>query len=395
MYFKQLQENTKPWMPVALLLIGLLTVNGVAIALFVDSRKVSSLGSVTDAQIEGATATTINALGRLEPEGEITRLSASTINQRLAEVLVSEGDVVKVGQIIAISDGLKIRQAALNEAEAKLQSARARLATVQAGKSTGDISAQKNKVTVVEAQWLGDVATQKSKIASLETELSSAKADYRRYEQLYRAGAISASTFQLEAVEVESLQEQLRGEAIALERITLAGQAQTQSERNILESVSEVRSVEIAEAKAIVAEAEALRRKAIAELELSYVRSPIEGQIISLYAKAGEIVSNRGIAGIGKTQQMYAVAEIYETDIRHIRVGQEVTLMSEYGGFAGELEGQVEQIGLQISRPGTANDDPNAAADVRVVEIKIKLNPEASERVKHLSKLQVRASIQI
>lgn len=92
---------------------------------------------------------------------------------------------------------------------------------------------------------------------------------------------------------------------------------------------------------------------------------------------------------------MYAIAEVYETDIRHLQVGQKATLVSEYGGFTGELEGSVEHIGLQIDKPGTANDDPTAAADVRVIEVKIRLVPKDSEKVKHLNKLQVRASIQI
>jgi HlyD family secretion protein len=116
---------------------------------------------------------------------------------------------------------------------------------------------------------------------------------------------------------------------------------------------------------------------------------------LNLHAKAGETIGSLGIAEIGQTQQMYAVAEVYETDIRYIQLGQKATLSSEFGGFFGELTGTVDQIGLQIGRPGTVNRDPSAVSDVRVVQVKIRLNPEDSKKVKHLNQLQIRASIQI
>ncbi|MEH1966345.1 hypothetical protein [Nostoc sp.] len=50
---------------------------------------------------------------------------------------------------------------------------------------------------------------------------------------------------------------------------------------------------------------------------------------------------------------------------------------------------------MQIDQPGIVNDDPSAKADVRIVKVKIRLDPNDSERVRTLNKLQVRASIQI
>ncbi|NES83258.1 MAG: HlyD family efflux transporter periplasmic adaptor subunit, partial [Moorea sp. SIO2B7] len=125
------------------------------------------------------------------------------------------------------------------------------------------------------------------------------------------------------------------------------------------------------------------------------VRSPIDGQILSLNTKVGEIVGSQGLATIGKTQQMYVIAEVYESDIRYVQEGQKAVIVSEFGGFEGELSGQVEQIGLQIEKPGIVNNDPAAQTDVRVVKVKIKLEPADSERVKTLNKLQVRVSIEL
>ncbi len=47
---------------------------------------------------------TVTALGRLEPRGKVIKLSPSTLTQgsRVERLLVKEGDMVKIGQIIAI-----------------------------------------------------------------------------------------------------------------------------------------------------------------------------------------------------------------------------------------------------------------------------------------------------
>lgn len=136
-------------------------------------------------------------------------------------------------------------------------------------------------------------------------------------------------------------------------------------------------------------------RKAEVDLESSYVKAPVAGQILSINAKVGEVVGSGGIVDIGQTQQMYVVSEVYESDIQYVKIGQEATIVSEYGGFTGEIKGVVDRIGLQIDRPEIVNDDPSAKADVRIVKVKIRLHPHDSERVRTLNKLQVRASIQV
>jgi HlyD family secretion protein len=81
-----------------------------------------------------------------------------------------------------------------------------------------------------------------------------------------------------------------------------------------------------------------------------YVRSPVAGQILKINTRVGEQVNtSQGIVELGRTQQMYAIAEIYETDVGKIRVGQRASIISEHGGFAGAVHGTVDHIGLQIN----------------------------------------------
>ena len=90
---------------------------------------------------------------------------------------------------------------------------------------------------------------------------------------------------------------------------------------------------------------------------------------------------------------MYVVAQVDETNISRVRLGQRATITS--GGFSGQLRGTVSQIDLQISQKDVFSSTRTSDLNVRVVEVKIRLNPTDSERVKALSNLQVEVAINI
>jgi HlyD family secretion protein len=122
-----------------------------------------------------------------------------------------------------------------------------------------------------------------------------------------------------------------------------------------------------------------------AELELTVVRAPLSGRVLKIHAHQGERVAMDGIAEIGNTDEMYAVAEVYESDIGRVRVGQRASVTSR--AFSGEIQGTVEHIGWKIGKMDVLNTDPAAKTDARVVEVKIRLDD--STRVAQLTNLQV------
>ena len=132
-------------------------------------------------------------------------------------------------------------------------------------------------------------------------------------------------------------------------------------------------------------------RQAQAELEYSVVRSPIDGQVLTIHTRAGERVGAEGIAELARTSQMYAIAEVYETDVTKVRVGQQATINTT--ALAAPLKGTVERIGMKIGKRDVLATDPAADTDARVVEVHIRLDDSAA--VAGLTNLKVEVRIDL
>jgi HlyD family secretion protein len=151
--------------------------------------------------------------------------------------------------------------------------------------------------------------------------------------------------------------------------------------------------VDVRAAEAEVASAIASARQMRADLELAYVRAPIAGEVFKIYTKPGEATNTKGLLEIGQNDRMVAVAEIYESDIGKIKIGQLANITSETGAFTGKIRGTVSQIGLQIAKKDVLNTDPAADADSRVVEVKLSLDPSDSNQVRGLTNSKVEVKI--
>jgi HlyD family secretion protein len=166
--------------------------------------------------------------------------------------------------------------------------------------------------------------------------------------------------------------------------------ADTQLERQISLSRSAVVSeTQLDQAKLDVQTARADRTAAIADLDQAQIKSPIDGQILEIHAYPGERIGDDGFLELGQTQTMYVVAEVYETDIGKVKIGQRATISSD--ALPTELNGQVERIGLKIGKKDVFDNDPVAKADARVVETYILL--DNSDAVARFTNLQVDVSI--
>lgn len=193
---------------------------------------------------------------------------------------------------------------------------------------------------------------------------------------------------------IETGRSQINQAQAMLKQKAETGQAQINQAKANLDQIAEVRPEDVQAAQAAVESAIATKQKAQVDLNLSYVKAPISASVLKVHTRQGERINTQnGIVELGRTDQMYAIAEVYETDIAKVRNGQRATVTSPV--FAGTLEGKVARIGKQIGKKDVLNTDPAADTDARVVEVRIRLNPESSKKVAALTNLQVEVKIEI
>jgi HlyD family secretion protein len=349
----------------------------------------------TESVLESPEDEPIAALGRLEPQGKVVNIAANptAAGSRISEIFIQDGDQIEAGQIIATLDNNTQHRAALAEAKRNVEIAQAKFAQVKAGAKTGELEAQKATIARLKAKNVGEINAQQARIARLEAELSNAEEELQRARSLLQAGAISASELDNQRTLAETYRQEVSEAQNVLTQILTAGQEEIREAEANLDRIAEVRPVDLQLAQAEINGAIAAAERAEAELALTQVKSPIDGQILQVHVKPGEIVGQAGVATLGKTDQMYVIAEVHETDINRVEINQKAQIFSEYGGFDGKLRGLVEQIGLQIHRNSLYDPNPGTQSDARVVEVIIRLEPEDSERVQALTNLQVRAII--
>lgn len=180
-----------------------------------------------------------------------------------------------------------------------------------------------------------------AKVARWQAELDNALAEERRTDELFRDGIASVST------------------------------------RDAWHMKAGVAHASLAQAKA--------------DLDLAVVRAPFAGQVLEIYTRAGEKVGADGIAELAMTNAMYTIAEVYETDIQRVRVGQRATMTS--AALHTALHGSVELIHRKVGKRDVLNVDPAARTDARVVEVEIRLDPGQDEAM-GLTNLEVDVAIE-
>lgn len=331
----------------------------------------------------------ISALGRLEPQGEIIEVSAPALLEgaKVEKLLVGQGERVKTGQVIAILDNNKRLRRALELAIRNWDVARIKLAQVKAGAKAGEIVAQTSRIGQLQRELDGQVASQRLSIKKLDYEMKNAQMECKRYSSLFSSGAVSASQRDNICLLADTTyQQRMEGQA-QLQRTRLTLTQQINQARASLAAIAEVRPIDVAVANAEVEAALANVKQAEANLALSLVRSPRNGQILKVITKAGEKVGNGGIVELGNTDQMTVVSEVYETDVHRVKVGQRASINGQ--GLAGQLTGVVNEVGLKVGKKDMLGTDPAAASDARVVEVKIKLSPQSSSQARTLTNMQV------
>ena len=193
---------------------------------------------------------------------------------------------------------------------------------------------------------LADLAAVNARISTVDRSIAMQRREVSRYRDAAREGAASMVLLEEKQDELEKFEGQRR------------------------EALAERRGVEV-------------------DLKDSQLRSPIDGTVLRIYSRPGERPGSDGILAVGASDRMEAIAEVYESDIGRIRLGQIASLINENGGFTGNLKAEVVRISPQIRQRDVLSTDPTGDADARIVEVRLALSPEDAKRVQQLSGLKV------
>ncbi|MGY6529211.1 MAG: HlyD family efflux transporter periplasmic adaptor subunit [Cyanobacterium sp.] len=418
-------DNGKKWIILSAIL-GLITLMGSAIYVIQRTNSQSQSDESTSPSV--ATIEAVSALGRIEPEGDVVLVAASPAmaGAKVKSLLVSQGDFVLQGDIIAITTDYDTKQAELDRARRDLEVAQANLAIINAGAREGQINAQQATIQRLQAQ----IATQRevdnarlsrlraqitserverqATVDRLQAELANAQNELRRYQDLVRDGVVSQSEFETRELTFKAAQKRfqeseatyqktintLNAEITEVEAVTQQNirtlTQQINEAQGRLEEIREVRGVDVAASEAEVRRAMAGVNQAQVELELTQIKAPINGKILEIKAREGENIDNaQGVVEMANIDQMLVIAEVYETDIGKVEIGQEATIESENNTFRDQIRGNVVQISSKIGKKDVLETDPAASIDARVVEVKIAVNPEYNDIINSLIYSQV------
>ena len=299
----------------------------------------------------------IGALGRLEPKSRVLHINAPSVLEpaMIEQLFVDVGDHVSAGQLLARLDSHQREVADEASARATLNLAETKLARVLAGAKTGDIVA---KQALVE---------------QTQSRLELAKKKLDRAQKLAASKAMSADDLDM-----------ARTEMITEERALRQHEA-------TLTALKEIRSVDVDYAQAEIEQARAALQRAEADVAVTKINSPIDGVVLKINTRIGERVRSDGLLELGDTSEMDVVAEVHETDIIRVELGQlaEINLRN----WGETLQGQVIGKGRLVGRMDVLSNDPVDDTDARVVEVRIRLDKSSSELVAGMSYARVEVMI--
>jgi HlyD family secretion protein len=331
--------------PLILGTIALIAVGGGGIYLQQQQAGQQTAKAQSIAAATQSVSTTVTALGKLAPKGEIIKLSAPTSSEgvKIDKLLVEEGATVKAGQLIAILDSQGRFQAAVNEAKAKVSVAQASLVKVKAGAKQGEINAQKSTIMRLQAEQVTNIEAQKATVAKLVAEtttqievqksiiakivaettnqtevqigaiaearagLVNAQAEDKRYATLYGQGAVSASSGDSKRLNLQTSQQKVNQAQANLKRIESSGKQQLVEAQANLRRIQTSGQQQIIEAQANLRKIETSAQQLVKESQFTLNRI---AEVRPIDVMSAEADVNSAIASLKRSEENLAQAYI-------------------------------------------------------------------------------------
>ena len=282
----------------------------------------------------------------------------------------------------------------LDDADARigLQSAEAALA--DAVRAVRGLYVGVGQSGAVVAQRTADIERARQESARAEAELVRARDDFRRKEALYRDKFISADALQTARTALQAA-EAVRAAAQA--GIAEAGSALQGAREQKLGADLQVDRTSL-ETHPRVAAAAAKVREAYLALRRTRILAPASGHIARRKVQLGERVApGAALMAVIPANQLWVDANFKETELGNVRIGQPVSLTSDFWGKAVEYHGKVQGLaagtGAAFSVLPAQNASGNWIKIVQRLAVRIALDPAPMDQHPLRVGLSMRASI--
>ncbi|HTS75335.1 MAG TPA: HlyD family secretion protein [Bryobacteraceae bacterium] len=345
-------------------------------------------------------------------DGEIYAISAR-VSGHAMEVPVEDEQLVKAGDVLFKLDpkdyqvAVERAKADLADAVAALQSSRTDVPITSVTTTSTLAGARSGKADSVAAlsgaeQQLGGararLATAEANVRVAEANYSKAAADLKRYEMLVSKDEISKQQYDQASAEADAARATLDAQKAqvmeARQNISAAEKAVEQARARVEQSDASVaaamtgpQQVKVTEARVQSAEARVEQQQAAvaqAELNLEYttVVAPVSGVIARKTLEVGNNVApGQQLMAIIPLEGIWVTADFKETQLRHMKVGQRVTIKVD--AYDREYTGKVLRIagasGARMSLLPPENATGNYVKVVQRIPVRIALDPGQNE----------------
>ncbi len=278
-------------------------------------------------------------------KGKTTVLS-SQINGYVKDVLVSDFDHVKKGQVLMHIDATTYDQK-VTQAEAGVDQAQ------------NNLSNQTQSI----AQRKADIVAAEAKVKQARAAYQLSKAQQQRYQQLGDTGAASKS-------------EQDKAFADTQNNLALLQQAQA----NVLVAQEALKTAQVAETglKAQVTNAAAQLDQAQTTKNYSSIIAPMDGQLGEVNPRVGQYVAAGTQLLYLIPQQTWVTANFKETQIANMKIGQKAWFTVDalnHQKFTGHVEQISPAAGSEFSVLKADNATGNFTKVVQRIAVRIAIDP--------------------
>jgi membrane fusion protein (multidrug efflux system) len=259
-------------------------------------------------------ATTNNAF----VEADLVTVSP-LVSGHVKTVLVDEGDLVKEGQLLMeIEDTEYLKQVQLKESQVE-----------QARKELDRANPGLTYLTITSPE---EIRKAEHALKADQAELERIEKDYVRFKTLYKSEAIAGSKLDDITTAMRKMKDKVEASKASLKQAQALPYQIEQARRGVVAAMATVQTAE----KALE----------IARVTFVYtkVRSPLEGVIAKKFVNPGDFISPVAPAfTIYNKQNIYVTANLEETKIAGVKVGQEVDVKVD--AYKKALKGKVTKIG--------------------------------------------------